>query len=227
MPPKQTPTTKSPTRVPRNTLSRVRIVDAAVELIDAQGLNAATMPALAKRLGVGTMSLYRHVDDKNDLMNAVAERLLSDVQVPDGEPSDWEDRVVGYLRCLREVAIAHPALAHILAERGLTVGPVFDQLELVHTILRSAGFSNTDAVRAFYTMFVYVLGFVIWELPRVHEQSEDVYIDSWNAAIDRLDADSYPTMHALREALTSAASAVQFEYGLDQLVASFRHRRRR
>jgi TetR/AcrR family transcriptional regulator, tetracycline repressor protein len=215
---------KKPKRVPRNTLSRARVIEAALEMIDSEGLDAVTMPAVAKRLGVGTMSLYRHVEDKNDLVNAVAERVLGDVKVPDGKPNDWKGRVVGYLRALREAAIAHPALARILAEHGLTVGPVFEQLELAHGILRRAGFSDRDAVRTFYTLFVYVFGFVIWELPRVHQQPEASYADSWNAAIDQLDVDSYPTMHALREVLATAASAEQFEYGLDRLIRSLRPR---
>ncbi len=222
MPTKGRASAKAPKRVPRNTLSRTRVVDGALALIDADGLDAVTMPGLAKHLGVGTMSLYRHVDDKNDLINAVAERVLADVRVPDGEDDDWKGRVVGYLRALREAALAHPALARILAERGLTVGTVFEQLEQAHSILRRAGFSDTDAVRTFYALFVYVFGFVLWELPRVHQQPATSYVNSWNAAIDQLDVNSYPTMHALREQLTTAASTEQFEYGLERLVRSLR-----
>ena len=68
-------------RVPRNTLSRERVIEGALALIDAEGLDAVTMPGLAKSLGVGTMSLYRHVADKDDLVNAVAERVLGGVTV--------------------------------------------------------------------------------------------------------------------------------------------------
>jgi AcrR family transcriptional regulator len=168
------------------------------------------------------MSLYRHVADKNDLVNAVAERVLGGVSVPDGKADDWEGRVVGYLRALRDAALAHPALASILAERGLTVGPVFEQLEQAHGILRRAGFSEHDAVRAFYALFTYVFGFVLWELPRVHQQPVRSYTDAWHAAIDQLDVKSYPTLHALREPLTTAASPAQFEYGLSRLVESLR-----
>jgi len=208
--------------VPRNTLSRARVIDGALTLIDANGLDAVTMPGLAKHLGVGTMSLYRHVEDKNDLIDAVAERVLGDVQVPGGKADDWEGRVVGYLRALRDAALAHPALARILAERGLTVGPVFEQLEEAHSILRRAGFSSEIAVRTFYTLFTYVFGFVIWELPRVHEQPAASYVDSWTTAIDELDVNAYPTMHALRNELTTAASGEQFEFGLDRIVESLR-----
>jgi AcrR family transcriptional regulator len=216
------PAKRTAKRVPRNTLSRVRVVEGALALLDADGLDAVTMPRVAEHLGVGTMSLYRHVDDKDDLINAVAEHVVGDVQVPDGEDDDWEGRVVGYLRALRDAALAHPALARILAERGLTVGPVFSQLEQVHAILRRAGFSDLDAVRTFYALFTYVFGFVIWELPRVHAPSEASYVDSWHTEIDRLDVDAYPTLHALREELTTAASSEQFEYGLARLVEAVR-----
>ncbi len=209
-------------RVPRNTLSRDRIVDAALALLDAEGFDAVTMPSLAKRLGVGTMSLYRHVADKDDLINAVGERVLSGVAVPDGDPLDWEGRVVGYLRALRDAAIAHPALSRILAQRGLTVGPVFEQLEAVHAILRAAGFSDLDAVRTFYTLLSYVFGFIAWELPRVHQQPAAAYTAAWNDALDRLDPSAYPNLHALRPQLTTVASPEQFEYGLRHLVRSLR-----
>jgi TetR/AcrR family tetracycline transcriptional repressor len=209
-------------RVPRNTLSRDRIVEAALALLDAEGFEAVTMPSLAKRLGVGTMSLYRHVADKDDLINAVAERVLTGVAVPGGDPDDWEGRVVGYLRALRDAALAHPALSRILAERGLTVGPVFEQLEAVHAVLRAAGFSDLGAVRTFYTLLTYVFGFVVWELPRVHHQPATAYAAAWNDALDRLDPADHPNLHTLRDQLTTTASSEQFEYGLQHLIRSLR-----
>src|ERR1044071_6759193 len=153
----------APKRAPRNTLSRTVIVEAVLELIDSAGLEAVTMPKVARHLGVGTMSLYRHVSDKRDLVDAAAERVMGQIEVPDGAADDWEGRVVGYLRALREAATAHPALGRILADHGLTVGPVFAQLETVHGILSRAGFASRDAVRAFYSLFTYVFGSVMWE----------------------------------------------------------------
>lgn len=207
-------------RVPRNTLSRDRIVEAALALLDEQGFDAVTMPSLAKRLGVGTMSLYRHVADKDDLIDAVAARVLSGVTVPAGAADDWEGRVVGYLRDLRGASLAHPALSRILAERGLTVGPVFEQLERVHAVLRTAGFSDAGAVHTFYALLTYVFGFVVWELPRVHLQPAAAYAAAWNDALDRLDPADFPNLHAVRGPLTTTASSEQFEYGLAHLVSS-------
>jgi TetR/AcrR family transcriptional regulator, tetracycline repressor protein len=213
-------------RVPRNTLSRPRIVDAAVALVDAEGLDGLTMPRLAEHLGVGTMSLYRHVAGKDDLLDAVGARLLAGVAVPDGAPDDWEGRVVGYLRSLRAQALRHPALARLPADRGLAVGPVFEQLEAVLSVLRTAGFSDLDAVRAFYSLLTYVFGYVLWELPRVHAQPVTGYLAAWTEALDGLDPDAYPTLTALRPELATSASDDQFEYGLDRLVASLRSRSR-
>lgn len=207
-------------RVPRNTLSRARIVEAALGLFDAEGFEAVTMPLLAQRLGVGTMSLYRHVADKDDLVNAVAASVLAGVAVPGGDPGDWEGRVVGYLRAVREAAVVHPVLTRILAERGVTVGPVFDQLESVHAVLRAAGFSELGAVRTFYALLSYVVGFVVWELPRAQRGAAAAYAAAWDDAIDQLDPEAYPTLHALRRQLATAASEDQFEYGLQRLVGS-------
>lgn len=209
-------------RVPRNTLSRGRIVDAAVALIDDDGLPALTMPRLAEQLGAGTMSLYRHIEDKDDLLDAVAAHLISDIEVPDGEPDDWEGRVVGYLRSLRAQALRHPALARLLADRGLTTGPVFSQLETAHSILRAAGFADRDAVRAFYSLLTYVFGSLMWELPRVHLQPSADYVEAWDHSLRQLDPTAYPNLLELKDHLVTSASTDQFEYGLEHLVSSLR-----
>lgn len=217
------PTTRTSTgRVPRNTLSRPQIVEAALALIDEEGLGALTMPRLAADLGVGTMSLYRHVEDKDDLLDSVAARILNGVAVPPGAPDDWEGRVVGYLRAVRREAFSHPALALMLGDRGLTVAPLLEQLETIHGILRAAGFSDVDAVRAFYSLVTYTLGSFMWELPRVHRQPTGAYAAAWDRLVDGLDRQAYPNLVELRQELATAASAEQFEYGLDHMVASLR-----
>src|SRR5207237_1240977 len=83
------------------------IVEAALVLLDGEGLDALTMPRLADHLGVGTMSLYRHIEGKDDLLDAVAAHVVSGVAVAAGAPDDWEGRVVGYLRSLRDQALRH------------------------------------------------------------------------------------------------------------------------
>jgi len=223
VPDRRRATTSQPSgRVPRNTLSRAVIVAAALALVDDEGLEALTMPRLGTHLGVGTMSLYRHIEGKDDLLDGVAAQVLSGVTVPSGASDDWEGRVVGYLRSLRAEALRHPALARILADRGLTVGPVLEQLETVHGVLRTAGFSDLDAVRAFYSLLTYVFGSLMWELPRVHLQPPAAYAAAWHRALDGLDATTFPNLTALRAELLTSASADQFDYGLEHLVSALR-----
>ena len=90
--------------------------------------------------------------------------------------------------------------------------------------MRTAGFSDLNAVRAFYSLLTYVFGSLLWELPRV---------DAWNRALDGLDPDAAPNLVARRDGLVTGASTDQFEYGLEHLVSSLRqhakpgHRRTR
>src|SRR5207237_8821913 len=123
----------------------------ALALGDDEGLEALTMPRLGTHLGVGTMSLYRHIEGKDDLLDGVAAQVLSGVTLPSGASDDWEGRVVGYLRSLRAEALRHPALARILADRGRTVGPAVEQLDTVHGVRRTAGFPGLHGVRTFYS----------------------------------------------------------------------------
>src|SRR5699024_12413685 len=105
----------SPRVGPSGPLSRERIVDAAIELADEAGLDAVTMSHVAKRLGAGTMSLYRHVSNKDDLVTAMVERVTADFSYADREGRDWRE-------CMHALAFLdwasfqeHPWLLHSTA----------------------------------------------------------------------------------------------------------------
>lgn len=206
------------TRAPRGSLSRERIVEAALDIIDGEGLARMTMPTVAARLGVGTMSLYRHVRDKADLVEAVADRIFEDLEVPSGGAGDWRGRVVGYLLGWRRLAIAHPALADILAARPLGTRRLYEHLETCMAVLREAGFGDRDAVRTFFALFSYVFGFVLWELPRAYGAVLDTYATDQRDDIDELPADRFPELSRVRDLLSTNASEEQFVFGLERLV---------
>jgi AcrR family transcriptional regulator len=203
-------------------LNRHRIVEAALALMDDEGMDRLTMPRIAARLGVGTMSLYRHVRNKADLVEAVAERIFEDLDIPPGPEEDWEERVVGYLLRWRRLAIAHPALAAILASRPLGVRRFYEHLETIMTIMKRAGFSDHDAVRTFYSLFTYVFGFVLWELPRARDRAPGEYMAATRHDIDELPTDRFPALTATRHLLATDSTQEQFQYGLERLVDSCR-----
>ena len=203
-------------RAPRGSITRQRVVDGAIDLIDAEGLAALTMPRLANQLGIGTMSLYRHVRSKADLVDAVAAHVFAALEVPAGDPADWQTRVVGYLLAWRSEALAHPAIASIVADRALSLRSEHDHLEELLAILHEAGFKDQEAVRVFYSLFTYFLGFVVWELPR----SGNDYPETWEQSIQELPPGPYRRMHAAHRALATTASHEQFEFGLELLLRS-------
>lgn len=206
------------TRAPRGTLTRGLIVDAAVQLIDGEGIDAISMPKLAEHLGVGVMSLYTHVDSKDDLLDAVAQQVLASLPVPPGK--DWQDRLARHFRDLRAALVRHPGLGTVLATKNVAVPAVFDLLEERLSDLKASGVGDEDAVHLYYDLLVYTLGFVAWELPRTRAIPRREYAKRWRSAVDRLDQADHPTIHHLVEALTTVASDRQFEGGLRRIIGS-------
>lgn len=210
------------TRLPWGSLTREVVVDAALELVDREGLEALSMPRLARHLGTGVMTLYGHIANKADLVDALAERVLADLETVQGQPGDWDGALAEHMRHLRQVILRHPALGAVLAARGLPTPSVFRDLEACLGLLRSAGFDGRTAVQIYYSLLTYTLGFLAWEIPRVHRQPATAYHQQWRSALDALPATEYPNLHDLSGQLADAASDSQFEAGLDALLRGFR-----
>jgi TetR/AcrR family transcriptional regulator, tetracycline repressor protein len=208
-------------RQPWGSLSRQAIVDAALHLVDTGGMEALSMPRLARHLGTGVMTLYGHVANKADLIDALAERVLGELQAIDGGHGDWQQVMAEHMRGLRQAVLAHPALGQVLAARGLATPSVFRHLEAALGVLRSAGFDRPTAVRIYYALLNYTLGFLAWEIPRVHRQSRAAYRKQWREALATLPPTAYPTLHDLADDLADAASDGQFEAGLNALLRGF------
>jgi len=207
-------------RVPRGTLTRERIVNAALELIDGRGVEAVSMPKLAKKLGVGVMSIYTHVESKDDLLDGVASTVLASLPTPAG--GNWIERLESHFRDLRAALLHHPGLGAVLASKNVAGPAVFDLLEERLSDLTASGIGDEDATHLYYDLLVYTLGFVAWELPRTRAIPRREYVKRWRSAVDHLDQASYPTLHRLVDALATVASDAQFDGGLRRIIRSAR-----
>lgn len=212
---------KQPRR-PWGSLTREAIVEAALELVDAEGLEALSMPRVARHLGTGVMTLYGHVANKADLVDALAERVLADLETVEGRPDHWDRDLSEHMRRLRQAVLRHPALGAVLAARGLATPSVFRNVEAGLGLLRSSGFDRRTAVQIYYAVLTYTLGFLAWEIPRMHRQPPAAYTQQWQSALAALGAREYPTLHELSEELPDAASDSQFEAGLSALLHGFK-----
>jgi AcrR family transcriptional regulator len=208
-------------RRPWGSLSRDDVIDGALEIVDRDGIEALTMPRLARHLGTGVMTIYGHIDNKADLVDALADRVLAAIEPVDTSSQDWQRSLAGWMRHLRHIVLRHPALGAVLAARGLTTPSVFPHLEAGLGLLRSADVEPQTAVEIYYALLTYTLGFLAWEIPRVHRQPEAAYAQQWQDALASLPLTEYPTLHDLAEELQHVASNTQFEAGLNALLHGF------
>src|SRR5688500_3463281 len=108
----------TPAREPaREALTRERIARAALELIDAEGLEQCSMRRLGARLGVEAMALYHHFANKGELMDAVMDCLLDELELPPCDAMPPLERLRRFMESWRGVAIAHPPAYILMAGR--------------------------------------------------------------------------------------------------------------
>ncbi len=207
------------TRRPRGSLSREVVVEAALALLDSEGIESLSMPRLAHLLDSGVMTLYGYVRSKQELLDAVAMRAIAEVRVPRLGSRDAHAILRGWGYGMRTVLLAHPGVAWVLASRGVVGTGIFRGVELLLRALQAEGFGSEDAVRAVYAVLIYTLGFVLWEVPRVREQPESAYAAQWREGLRSFAAEEFPLVAAGLPHLETVASDRQFEFGLQALVA--------
>lgn len=192
-------------------LSRERIVATAVELLDAQGLDGLTMRRLADRLGSGVMSLYWHVDSKEDVFDLALDQVLDYRGLPEmAEPQNWRAEIVLMLEDWRAGMLRHPWSASLLPRRAL--GPnILSRLERMSRILSSAGVADADVNAAIWSLWNYVMGATITRA------SFDLSDDDRAAAQQRLTSERYPTLERSRLLLDNDWDGA-FRKGLDFLL---------
>lgn len=143
------------------TLDRDGILDAALALVDREGADALTIRDVARELGVGTMSLYYHLPDKDALLEGVAERVLGDVDLPRG--GDWVERLRRATEGVRRAERRHPNALPLLLARHFTSPEALRPFEYILRTLREAGFPPREAFFGFRTLTVLAAGSVLME----------------------------------------------------------------
>lgn len=198
-------------------LSRERIVAAAVELLDAHGVNGLTMRGLADRLGSGVMSLYWHVSNKEDVFDLALDAVLDYREPPPlAEPRQWRAEVVDILEDWRASMLRHPWSAALLPRRAL--GPnILRRLELLSRTLSEAGVADADLNVALWALWNHVMGATITRAS--FDRSDD---DRASAQQDL--STRYPTIERSRLLLDDDWEGA-FRKGLDFLLDGLAARR--
>lgn len=145
---------------PQKPLSRDRILEAALDLLDREGLEALSMRRIGDALGVEAMSLYNHVPNKAALLDGIQERLLGMVaRAP--RRLDWKGFARHQARELHRVLRAHPNAISLFA-RPAGTGAVFARLEEYLSVLIDAGFKPLDALHVIQIVMSFVVGHALF-----------------------------------------------------------------
>ena len=196
-------------------LTRDDVIDAAAELVAERGYDGLNMRALAQRCGVATMTLYRHVRTKEDLMGALADRVLGELTLPAAGALGWQDEIAAVFRSVHDLLLAHPDLVETAAKQHVAGEAAYRGAEVVLDALRRGGIEGEAAASAFATLFAFTLGFVQQQL---HTSSAGASVAHRRAVLERLPVDDFENLRRLGGVFLLRHSDQHFEDGLDVIL---------
>jgi AcrR family transcriptional regulator len=195
-------------------LTREDVIDAAADLVAERGYDRLNMRALAERCGVATMTLYRHVRTKEDLMGALADRVLRELALPTPGTLTWQEEIAAVFRSVHDLLLAHPDLVETAAKQHVAGEAAYRGAEVVLNALRRAGIEGEDAASAFATLLAFTLGFVQQQL----HTSSGASLAHRHAVLERLPVDDFENLRRLGGVFLLRHSDRHFEDGLDVIL---------
>jgi AcrR family transcriptional regulator len=212
----------------RSRLSRERVLRAAITHADAGGLEALTMRTLAEELGVAPMALYRHIANKDDLVDAMVDVVFSEIDLP-ASIAGWKTAMRQRAISAREVLSRH-RWAIGLMESRTNPGPAnLRHHDAVIGTLRAAGFSVEMTAHAYSLVDSYIYGFALTQMNLPFDTSAEVAGVAQNM-LQPFPLNEYPnlveliTEHAMKPGYDYGD---EFVYGLDVILDGVERARKR
>jgi AcrR family transcriptional regulator len=196
-------------------LSREKIAEAALVVIDRDGLTALSMRSLGRELGVAAMSLYNHVADRVELESLVAEAVVSGIDLtPEATAAEASEEVRRLMYALREALNAHPAAIPLILTRPTSSEAALAPIEALLEALARAGFTGLELLLAYRTLFAFLVGFAQADLTGPLSSGRPAALDDVAAGVLRLPEQSFPRLRACALAAETSSSDAEFGYGL-------------
>jgi TetR/AcrR family tetracycline transcriptional repressor len=206
----------------RDRLNRDTIVTGAVALADREGLDAVTIRRLAQDHGVTAMALYWHFREKDQLLDGIAERLFSDVVLPEPTDRPWDERLREVLEAILAAMRPHPAVANLAFTRILASDAGLVVAERVLGLLREARFTPEEAAELGSYLLSALITLVAAEPGPEREldvEERDAAIRTRKATLGALPPQRFPNVIAAAGALSFCANEdTYFDRGIDLLV---------
>ena len=207
-------------------LNRDRVLDKAIALADRDGLEALSMRKLAQALGVEAMSLYNHVANKGDLVDAMVDRVIGEIELPDD--GGWEDAVRRCAVSAHAAFVSHPWACELAMSPSRMPTDPNERMRYMEWLLgqlRRAGFSPELAYRGYHALDSHILGFTLWELG--HSMPGVADLDDVAEIIRGiLSTGKFPNLlEHLEQHLDPPQGKSEFEYGLDLILDGLKRAR--
>lgn len=203
--------------------TREAVITGALEIIDAEGEDALSMRRLGLALGCDPMSLYRHASTKAALLDAVAESVMSGIEIDIADP-DWPGQLRHFARQFRAIALTHPNVVPLLVTRPLATPMALWPLgtlrpmEAVLELLRRAGFTEADALRVYRLVYGSTQGHILNELQKI-VADDDETDDVLRLGLQRLPIREFPRIRELASVLSRYDGAEELERRLDIMIS--------
>lgn len=216
-----------PEEAGRPGLTRDKILRAALRLVDDHGLSALTMRSLGADLGVDPMAVYKHLANKDALLDGLAELLWSEVELPQNEALAWKERLQLIGRSLRSLAHSHPNAYPLLFRRCLSE-PALCVFDAQLDALESAGFEREPAAQGVRALVTYAVGYGMAELsPLLMDQlqgSDVPDVQRLMRVMQSLPRDLSPRLAEVACIVCECDVDGQFDFGLDLIIGGLEAR---
>lgn len=209
---------KPPARAP---LTRESIAEAALAIVDAEGLDGLNMRRLGQELDTGAASLYAHVSGKPELLQLLIDRVAAEIEFPEPDPEHWQEQVKDFARAMLRAFAAHRDLARA-SLANIPTGPgTMRVIEGLLAILRAGGLPDqaiaysADLLTQFVTVQAYEGSLFAQRM-----ESEPAYFSQIESYFRALPADRFPQTASLVDELMAQDEAqdARFEFALDVIV---------
>lgn len=213
----------------RAELSRLAIVDRALAVADAEGIDAVTTRRLAQEFGVTPMALYWHFKNKDELLAAMGDRFFDDVPAASVD-GDWPEQLRAIVSALVDALRRHPGAAHLAGTRVLSCDAGRDVAERALRVLRAAGFDATEAANMAGAAMQIATSLVLGQAgaePGVAESDRDAVREAKRAGLAGLPRSRYPNLIDSADAFCQCDDVdAYFDFGVDLFVAGAEQMRR-
>ncbi|WP_411284546.1 TetR/AcrR family transcriptional regulator [Lapillicoccus sp.] len=209
----------------REPLSRDRVLDGAMVVADAGGLDSLTIRSLAQTVGVGPMSIYHYVANKDEIIDGIVDLVFGEMDIPSPD-GDWRTQMHRRSVSVRLVLRRHPWAIPLLQSRTAPGPATLRHLDAVIGCLRGAGFSVEMTAHAYALIDSYVYGFALSEASLPFNGPETV-ADVAEAMMQRFSTGAYPHLlqfsseHVMKPGYDFGA---EFEFGLNLVLDSLADR---